>query len=84
MSRPLVISDCDEVLLHMVAPFRDWLGEARGVDFHMGTNDFSQALRWQESGGRTRTEPDLSEWLGKRAAMGKRPPYGFPKDYKFN
>ncbi|MCB2082437.1 MAG: HAD family hydrolase [Sphingomonadaceae bacterium] len=50
MSRPLVISDCDEVLLHMVAPFRDWLGEARGVDFHMGTNDFSQALRWQESG----------------------------------
>ena len=25
--RPLIISDCDEVLLHMVAPFRDWLGE---------------------------------------------------------
>nr|WP_137676860.1 HAD family hydrolase [Parerythrobacter lutipelagi] len=50
MSRPLVISDCDEVLLHMVAPFRDWLNEERGVDFHMGTNDFSQALRWQADG----------------------------------
>ena len=25
--RPLVVTDCDEVLLHMVAPFRDWLGE---------------------------------------------------------
>ena len=25
MSRPLLITDCDEVLLHMVAPFRDWL-----------------------------------------------------------
>jgi enamine deaminase RidA (YjgF/YER057c/UK114 family) len=32
MSRPLVITDCDEVLLYMVAPFRDWLGETHGVD----------------------------------------------------
>ena len=23
MTRPLIISDCDEVLLHMVAPFKD-------------------------------------------------------------
>lgn len=50
MPRPLIISDCDEVLLHMVAPFRDWLGEERGVDFQMGTNDFGKALRWQASG----------------------------------
>ncbi len=50
MSRPLIITDCDEVLLYMVSPFRDWLDETQGVDFHMGTNDFSKALRWQENG----------------------------------
>ena len=32
MSRPLLITDCDEVLLHMVAPFREWLAEGEGVD----------------------------------------------------
>ncbi|QKG71056.1 HAD family hydrolase [Erythrobacter mangrovi] len=50
MSRPLIISDCDEVLLYMVSPFRDWLAETQGVDFHMVGNDFAHALRWQESG----------------------------------
>lgn len=40
MSRPLIISDCDEVLLHMVAPFRDWLGESHGVGFNMSGGDF--------------------------------------------
>ena len=50
MSRPLIISDCDEVLLYMVSPFRDWLDEEQGIEFQMGTNDFSQALRWQENG----------------------------------
>lgn len=50
MSRPLVISDCDEVLLHMVAPFRDWLGEHHDIDFTIASNDFSQALRRKGSG----------------------------------
>lgn len=50
MSRPLVISDCDEVLLHMVVPFRDWLGEMQGIDFSMEGNDFSNALRHRASG----------------------------------
>ena len=50
MSRPLVISDCDEVLLHMVAPFRDWLGEAHAIEFSMVGADFSNALRHQGSG----------------------------------
>jgi hypothetical protein len=50
MSRPLVISDCDEVLLYMVAPFRDWLAETQGVEFRMVGNDFAHALRWQDSG----------------------------------
>ncbi|MEZ5725954.1 MAG: DNA topoisomerase IV subunit A [Paracoccaceae bacterium] len=44
----------------------------------------AEGLRWQESGGRTRTEPDLSEWLGKRASAGRMAPRGFPRDNKFN
>jgi hypothetical protein len=50
MSRPLVITDCDEVLLHMVGPFRDWLDEAHGVDFLIDQHDFSKALRRRDSG----------------------------------
>ncbi|TMM48053.1 HAD family hydrolase [Qipengyuania marisflavi] len=50
MNRPLIISDCDEVLLYMVAPFRDWLAEMQGVEFCMEGNDFAQALRWQKTG----------------------------------
>ena len=46
MSRPLIVCDCDEVLLHMVAPFRDWLAETQGVNFEMTSSDFSQAMRW--------------------------------------
>ena len=44
----------------------------------------ADGLRWQESGGRTRTEPDLSEWLAKRASAGRMAPRGFPRDNKFN
>lgn len=50
MSRPLIISDCDEVLLHMVVPFAQWLDETQGVTFQMVGNDFSQAVRWKDSG----------------------------------
>jgi FMN phosphatase YigB (HAD superfamily) len=50
MSRPLVVTDCDEVLLHMVRHFRDWLGEEHGVDFLLEGNPFAQAVRSRESG----------------------------------
>ena len=50
MSRPLIVSDCDEVLLHMVAPFRDWLGEEQGVTFKMDSADFSKAMRYAKDG----------------------------------
>ena len=33
MSRPLVVTDCDEVLLHMVRHFRDWLADSHGIEF---------------------------------------------------
>ncbi|MFV0299956.1 MAG: DNA gyrase subunit A, partial [Paracoccus sp. (in: a-proteobacteria)] len=44
----------------------------------------AEGLRWQESGGRTRSEPDLGEWLGKRASAGRMAPRGFPRDNRFN
>jgi hypothetical protein len=50
MSRPLIISDCDEVILHMVAHFKEWLEASQGVDFDLVGGDFSQALRWQKNG----------------------------------
>ncbi|WP_156840746.1 HAD family hydrolase [Novosphingobium aquimarinum] len=50
MNRPLVITDCDEVLLHMVSHFRDWLAEEEGITFEMGGRDFVSAMRYAESG----------------------------------
>ena len=40
-------------------------------------------LAWQ-SGDRTRRETDLTTWIGKRAAAGRQPPHGFPRDNKFS
>ncbi len=46
------------------------------------TFSWAEGLSWS-MGGKTRHEPDLSEWLGKRAGVGKKAPYGFPKTYRF-
>lgn len=64
MTRPLIISDCDEVLLYMVSPFKDWLAETQGVEFRMTGNDFSQALRWQDS-GEVLAPDDIWKMLGR-------------------
>ena len=50
MTRPLIISDCDEVLLHMVAHFKEWLEESQGVEFNLEGHNFAEALRWQSTG----------------------------------
>jgi hypothetical protein len=50
MTRPLLISDCDEVLLHMVVPFRDWLDEAHGIHFELTHGDWGEALRHKHDG----------------------------------
>ncbi|WP_305097374.1 HAD family hydrolase [Croceibacterium aestuarii] len=50
MSRPLVVSDCDEVLLHMVRHFRDWLGEDHGIEFRLEGNPFAQSVSYSASG----------------------------------
>jgi hypothetical protein len=50
VSRPLIITDCDEVLLHMVVPFREWLDEHHDVHFDMRERGFAEALRHKDSG----------------------------------
>jgi len=42
--RPLLVTDCDEVLLHMVRHFREWLNEAHAIDFALDSPDFSRAM----------------------------------------
>jgi hypothetical protein len=66
VNRPLLITDCDEVLLHMVSHFRDWLDEAHGVDFRFETGQFEEALVDRGSGqplGRDRVWPLLGEFF---------------------
>lgn len=41
-----------------------------------------EGLSWQQ-GSNTRTETDLRQWMGKRAAAGRMPPHGFPKNNRF-
>jgi hypothetical protein len=43
--RPLLISDCDEVLLHMVRHFGVWLREAHDISFDMAGGDFVNAMK---------------------------------------
>ena len=50
MTRPLVITDCDEVLLHMVVPFAKWVDEEHGVLFRMEDASFAGALKRKECG----------------------------------
>lgn len=44
MTRPLIVCDCDEVLLHMVRHFRDWLDAEHGIAFALDGNPFMQAM----------------------------------------
>ncbi len=45
MSRPLVICDCDEVLLHMVSHFGDWLADEHDLEFKLEGSNFIDAVR---------------------------------------
>lgn len=56
MARPLLITDCDEVLLHMVVPFGEWLDEAHDIHFdidqlfHPETGGYRNAMTHRSSG----------------------------------
>ena len=43
----------------------------------------AEGLSWTESGGRTRTQRDLGDWLGRRGGAGRMAPRGFPRDNRF-
>ena len=47
------------------------------------TFTLAEGLSWKDPAGRTRTETDLAEWLGKRAGAGRMAPRGFPRDNRF-
>ncbi|MAN97653.1 DNA topoisomerase IV subunit A [uncultured Roseovarius sp.] len=47
------------------------------------TFDLANGLTWRDPAGRTRTESNLDEWLGKRAGTGRMAPRGFPRDNRF-
>jgi len=47
------------------------------------TFTLADGLSWRDPAGRTRTESDLAEWLGKRAGAGRMAPRGFPRDNRF-
>lgn len=43
----------------------------------------SDGLTWKDPAGRTRSEPDVTEWLAKRGTAGRMAPRGFPRDNRF-
>jgi topoisomerase-4 subunit A len=43
----------------------------------------AEGLSWKDPAGRTRTETELEEWIGKRAGSGRMAPRGFPRDNSF-
>ena len=69
------------------------MGRGKGVRLQKykdgGLNDattftLAEGLSWLDPAGRTRTETELAEWIGKRASAGRMAPRGFPRDNKFN
>lgn len=50
MSRPLLITDCDEVLLHMLRHFAAWVDEAHDLHFALDAPGFREAMKHKASG----------------------------------
>jgi hypothetical protein len=66
MNRPLLITDCDEVLLHMVSHFDAWLGEAHNIRFAFETGSFGEAMTDKATGeavAEDRVWPLLTEFF---------------------
>lgn len=68
---------------YKMASGRQGMLELDGGLSDLTTFDWESGLSWTMGGGKTRTEADLSDWLGARASVGKRPPHGFPRNNKF-
>lgn len=62
MTRPLLISDCDEVLLHMVRHFATWLDEAHDIEFRYDSWELAKNMR--RRGGAPLTQEEMFGYLG--------------------
>ncbi|MGK6322552.1 HAD family hydrolase [Sphingomonas sp. DT-51] len=56
MTRPLLISDCDEVLLHMVRHFATWLDEAHDIEFRYDSWELAKNMRRRDGAALSREE----------------------------
>ena len=54
--RPLVVTDCDEVLLHMVRHFAAWLDDAHAIDFSLNGDPFVQSMTRRGEDGAVKEE----------------------------
>lgn len=63
MNRPLVVTDCDEVLLHMVRHFRQWLDQEHDVEFSLQGDPFVQSMK-RRGIDEALTEDQVWELLG--------------------
>ncbi|WP_128254709.1 DNA topoisomerase IV subunit A [Falsirhodobacter deserti] len=86
-----VVGDNRKMLVFPVSELPE-MGKGKGVRLQKykdgGLSDaisfnLADGISWQLEGGRTRREPDLSEWLGSRATAGRMAPRGFPRDNRF-
>jgi hypothetical protein len=60
--RPLLICDCDEVLLHMVRHFGTWLRERHDISFDPNGGDFAASMT--RSDGSTPSQEEMWGLLG--------------------
>jgi topoisomerase-4 subunit A len=86
-----VVGDNRKVLVFALDELPE-MGRGKGVRLQKykdgGLSDarsfaLADGLVWADPAGRTRTEPDLSGWLAKRASAGCMAPRGFPRDNRF-
>jgi hypothetical protein len=50
MTRPLLITDCDDVLLHMLSHFGAWLEESHAIDFDLRGQSYDTAMKRRDNG----------------------------------
>lgn len=54
--RPLLVTDCDEVILHMIVPFGEWLDEIHAIDLNFDADDLFDMLTHRDTGDRVDRE----------------------------
>ncbi|MBY0581465.1 MAG: HAD family hydrolase [Sphingomonas sp.] len=60
--KPLLICDCDEVLLHMIRHFGTWLGDVHDIDVQLGAGDMLKSMT-RRGGGPDLTIDDMRGYL---------------------